>query len=81
MIFKGNFFSIQGGQKQNSSLIVVMSLMSGESHTRLLFCKGNHHLPRGLEKSMLLKSRFSLMILLGLLMTMAGNGACGSCSP
>lgn len=82
-IFKGNFFSTQRGQKQNPSLIVEMSLMPGESHIRSFGCRGTHHLPRGLEKSRLFKSSFSLMNLLGLPINliMAGNGACRSCSP
>lgn len=56
--------------------------MLGESHIRLLDCKGTHHLPRGLGKSRLLKSIFSFMNLLGLpiKLIMDGNGANGSCS-
>lgn len=82
-VFKGNFFSTQRGQKQNPSLIVEMSLMSAESHIRSFGYRGTHHLPRGLEKSRLFKSRFSFMNLLGLPVNliMAGNGACDSCSP
>jgi len=81
--FEGSFFSTQRGQKQNPSLTLEISLMSGESQIRLLSCRGTHHLPRGLEKSRLFKRRFSFTNLLGLpiKLIIVGNGACDSCSP